>query len=301
MKSLWLLFLSFSLLFSFEYGLEPKRVGSDVYCFFGKAEVMDRHNNGNMSNSCFVDMGKSYIVIDSGPTYIYAKEAYAAMKKIKDLPISYVIDTHVHDDHWLGNSYYKTLGAKLIGSKSFATLPKAEVTRMQRRISKEAYRHTQQTYPEILVDKSMVLTIGGKKVFIRSVNAKAHTSDDLYVYIPHLKALFAGDLIFNGRLPSLRDGNINRWLETLEELKKIDARYVIGGHGEVTTPKAIDFTYEYLKELKDEVQDALDNGDSLGEAVERITMPEYKHVPFYNSIHRQNVETAYRTLEWEDE
>ena len=298
---LWLLSLSFSLLFSFEYGLEPKKAGSDVYCFFGKAEVMDRHNNGNMSNSCFVDMGKSYIVIDSGPTYLYAKEAYTALKKIKNLPVSYVIDTHVHDDHWLGNSYYATIGAKLIGPKNFKTLPKLETTRMQRRISKEAYEHTKQIFPSILVEKQMTLTVDGKKVFIKSVNAKAHTSDDLYVYIPHIKTLFAGDLVFSGRLPSLRDGDINGWLKVLAQLRQIDARYVIGGHGEIVTQKAIDFTYDYLSELKDEVEESLDNGDTLGQAVERITMPEYKHVPFYDAIHRQNVETAYRALEWEDE
>ncbi len=88
-----------------------------------------------MVNSCFVNMGTSYLVIDSGPTFQYAKQAYDKIKQIDNLPISYVINTHTHDDHWLGNSYYKTLNTKIIGSSAFKELPKAELTRMQRRIS----------------------------------------------------------------------------------------------------------------------------------------------------------------------
>jgi len=302
LKSFLLSIVLFHSLLSYDYKLQPIKVGeSAAHCFFGLPEVMDEHNNGNMSNSCFVNLGNSYLVIDSGPTYQYAAQAYKKMKNLKNLPVSYVIDTHVHDDHWLGNSYYITLGAKIIGSKAFKELPKPEQTRMQRRISPEAYKRTTQVFPTIFVDKEKVLNINGNKVYIKSVNHKAHTESDLYVYIPSQKIVFVGDLVFNQRLPSLRDGDINGWIEALQEIKKMNVEYIVGGHGENRDKKAVDFTYNYLKTLRNEVKKRLDDGEDIADVVNEVKMKEYKNVPFYDSIHRQNVETAYRMLEWESE
>ncbi|HFB53179.1 MAG TPA: MBL fold metallo-hydrolase, partial [Sulfurimonas autotrophica] len=263
--------------------------------------VMDKRNNGNMSNSCFVNMGTSYLVIDSGPTFQYAAQAYEKMKKIKNLPVSYVINSHVHDDHWLGNGFYKAQGAQIIGLATFQELPKEEMTRMQRRISAEAYKGTTQVYPTLFVAKEKIFTINGKQVDIKSVNHKAHTANDLFVYIPSENIVFAGDLVFNERLPSLRDGNIDGWIAALEKLKKMDVKYVVGGHGDVVDKAAILFTYNYLTQLRDAVKKRLDVGEDIGDVVNEVVMPEYKNIPFYDSIHRQNVESVYRTLEWEDE
>ena len=301
MKSFLLSIVLVNSLLSFDYKLQPEEVSKSVYCFFGLPEVMDEHNNGNMSNSCFVNFGNSYLVIDSGPTYQYAAQAYKKMKNLKNLPVSYVIDTHMHDDHWLGNSYYVKLGAKIIGSKAFKELPILDQTRMQRRISPEAYKGTTQVFPTIFVNKEKVLEINHKKVYIKSVNHKAHTNSDLYVYIPSEKIVFVGDLVFNQRLPSLRDGDINGWLEALEQIKKMSVTYIVGGHGTNVDKKAVDFTYNYLKTLRDEVKKRLDDGEDIADVVNDVKMKKYKDVPFYDSIHRQNVEHVYRTLEWEDE
>ncbi len=301
MKSFLLSIVLVNSLFSFDYKLQPKEISSDIHCFFGLPEVMDKHNNGNMSNSCFVTMGSSYLVIGSGPTYQYAMQAYNKMKKIKDLPVSYVTNSHVHDDHWLGNGFYKQHHAKIIGSIAFKELSKLDKTRMQKRISAEAFKGTTQELPTLFVDKKKILYIDGIKVIIQGVNHKAHTNSDLFVYIPSKRVVFAGDLVFNERLPSLRDGNINGWIEALDGLKKMDVDYIIGGHGDVVSKRSVDFTYNYLTTLRSEVKRRLDDGEEIGDVVNEVVMPEYKNVPFYNSIHKQNVEHVYRTLEWEDE
>ena len=301
MKSLAFLIINFQILLAFNYSLEPKNAGAATQCFFGLPQVMDEHNNGNISNSCFVNMGTSYLVIDSGPSYSYAKEAYDKIKTIKNLPISYVVNTHVHDDHWLGNSYYKEIGAKIIGSSDFKTLPILEKTRMQMKISKDAYEKTTQTYPEVFVEKEKILEINGEKVYIKSVNKKAHTRSDLFIYIPSKKIVFVGDLVFNERLPSIRDGDVSGWLKALEELKSMDVDYIVGGHGSVVSKKSVDFTYNYLKTLKKEVSILMEEGEEIGDVVNKVKMLEYKDVNFYDSMHRQNVEQTYRMLEWENE
>lgn len=302
MKSLLLslLFIN-SLLFSYDYKLQPQEVVSGkTYCFFGHSEVMDEHNNGDISNSCFVNMGTSYLVIDSGSTFSYAQQAYEKIKKIKNLPISYLINTHEHDDHWLGNSYYQTLGVKIIGSSAFKELPFEEQTRMQKNVSKEAYKNTKQIHPTIFVEDEKVLDFDGKKVFIKSVNHKAHSGSDLYIYIPSQKIVFAGDLVFNDRIPSVRDGDVSGWIEALDTIRALRAEYIVGGHGKMVTKESLNMTYEYLTQLKTQVSKLLDEGVDIAEVVNRVTMDKFKNLKLYKALHKKNVEATYRMLEWEE-
>ncbi len=302
MRSLGLLLMTATLVFAFEYGLVPVKVNEKVYCFFGKPEVMDTINNGNMVNSCFIDTGRSWLVTDSGPTYLYAKEAHRLINQIKNMPVSHVINTHTHDDHWLGNGYFLSAGATILGSTEFKDHVNAnETPRMAHRISPEAYSSTVPTIPTQFIRKDDVLHIDKMEIQIHYVDHKAHTQNDLFVYIPELKTLFGGDLIFNDRLPSLRDGSITGWIKTLEQMKKMDVNTVVGGHGRLSDVAAFEMTYSYLCELRDEIKDAIEKEIEIAEAVKSIKMQKYKDIAFYNEIHRQNVEVAYRMLEWADE
>lgn len=301
MKSLLIITVFIHSLLAYDYSLEPKKISETTHCFFGLSEVMDERNNGNMSNSCFVNMGTSYLVIDSGPTYSYALQAYEKMKEIKNLPISYVINTHVHDDHWLGNAYYAEIGVKIIGSSAFKDEEKVEMTRMQKRITSEAYAKTTQEFPSVFVENTMILDIDEKKVHLISVNKKAHTDSDLLVYIPNEKMVFVGDLVFNDRLPSIRDGNLKGWVKALDEVRLMDVNFIIGGHGKIVDRSSVDMTYNYVKTLKEKVTAFIEDGEDIADVINMVKMEEFKDINLYDTMHRQNVEIAYRMLEWESE
>lgn len=302
MKILWALWLGITSALAFEYGLEPVRVDQGIYCFIGKPEVMDRTNNGNMVNSCYVDTGRHWLVIDSGPTYAYAKEAYARMQEIKKVPAGLVIDTHVHDDHWLGNGYFIGRGVDVIGPAYFKkAVNPDETTRMEKRISKRAFAGTEITLPTRYVVGDETLKLDDTEIRLIRVDHRAHTPEDLLVYLPKVATLFAGDLVFNDRMPSLRDGDINGWIAALEMIRNMPLRHVIGGHGAQTDAKATDMTYNYLVGLRTRVREAIENGIGIAEATRTIELDRYRSVALYDEMHAQNVEAAYRMLEWEDE
>ncbi|QOY52463.1 MBL fold metallo-hydrolase [Candidatus Sulfurimonas baltica] len=299
MKFLLLNVLLLNSLFAFEYTLSETKVNSNTYCFFGLPEVMNEVNNGNISNSCYVNMGDSYIVIDSGPSYLYAKSTHAKMKEIKDLPISYLINTHGHDDHYLGNAYYKEIGVEIVGSKEFKNVEKVQETRMQSKISKEAYAGTTQVFPSTFVDGAKVLELNGIKIYLEAVDKRAHSNSDIFIHIPQYETVFAGDLVFSERIPVIRDGNLRNWIEALEKIKTINVKYIIGGHGEIVDKSSIDATYRYLTNLTQKVALALENGVELDDAVESIKMEDFKEYKTYYEQHKPNVAIAYRKLEWE--
>ncbi|MBD3823789.1 MAG: MBL fold metallo-hydrolase [Epsilonproteobacteria bacterium] len=298
MKSLFLSAIVFHSLFSFTYDIKPVKVAEGIHCYFGAPEVMDRVNNGNMVNSCFVDLGSSYLVIDSGPTYLYAKQATAEMQKIKKQKVSYVINTHIHDDHWLGNGYYQESGAEIIGPKIFANTTKSKETRMQKRISKEAYAKTEEVFPSKIVEGQKQLELEGVNIIFKAYDKKAHSENDMTVFIPSKRVVFAGDLVFNERIPSLRSGDINHWIKVLESINAMDVDFVIGGHGHAVSKDSTKATLEYLTTLKALILKQMEEGADIADVVKNSDLPAFQSYKLYDMMHRQNVEAAYRMLEW---
>lgn len=291
--------LSFTLS-AYEFDLKPKQLAPDVVCFFGVPEAMNTTNNGNMVNTCYLDTAKSYVVIDSGSSYAYARSAFNAMQRIKPLPVSLVINTHVHDDHWLGNGFFAQMGVKVLGSDDF--LHNADThtpTRMQTHISPEAYAKTVPTLPNEIISSDENITIGDQSIELHMMRHKAHTTKDMIVFVPKANVIFAGDLVFNDRLPSLKGGDINGWISALDEIKSYKATTIIGGHGYKTDANALDMTYGHLTQMRTEIRKCLESGLSIDDTMNTVIMNEYKTLRLYDTLHRANVESAYRTLEWE--
>lgn len=287
---------------AFEYDLTPVKVSEDVHCFFGAPENITQENGGNMVNTCFVQTKEGFVVIDSGPTFGYAQEAYAQMQKIKNLPVKVVINTHEHDDHWLGNSFYKSKGALLMGPRTYEqnVIPGMS-TRMQRSVGEETYTGTKVVKLDKIVDTHYAFTLGDMVFELKKLVEKAHTQGDLVVYLPQKKVIFTGDLVFNDRLSSIRDGSIIGSLKALDLIDSMQAQVIVGGHGYVTDANATVSLRRYLSEMKKQILEALSNDVSIDQITKHVTMPEYKNMKLYDVLHDRNVFEAYRELEMYDE
>ena len=271
--------------------------------------MITKENGGNMVNSCYVRTKEGYVVIDSGPTFLYAQNAYTVMQKIDALPVKYVITTHEHDDHWLGNSFYKSQGALLIGPRTYEQSiagkehsMRAEETRMARIVTKETFKGTAIVALDRVVDETPYLfTLGGVKFEVNRLVEKAHTKSDLVVHMPEKKVVFTGDLVFNERLTSIRDGSIIGSLKAIEALEKLEADTIITGHGTMTDKSATARQKAYLSQMKEEVLKAIDEGIGLDKITQVVKMEAYKSEGMYEVLHNSNVLKAYTELEMYDE
>lgn len=74
-------------------------------------------------NTIFIIGKKETIVVDSNISSEYTKAVLAALRKITDKPVRYVINTHWHEDHIMGNRVYRDAfpNAEFIGHKSTLT------------------------------------------------------------------------------------------------------------------------------------------------------------------------------------
>ncbi len=289
---------------AFDYKLQAKKVSENVWCFFGAIEGPTKENAGNMVNSCYIKTKEGYLVMDTGPSYQFAKQSYEVMQKIEKLPVKYVVNSHEHDDHWLGNDFYKQkFGTYLIGPESININYKdGDKTRMYNVLPANAIEGTRIIKLDKTPKKPYTLSIGGEEFRIIPMDTKAHTGDDIFIYMPKRKVLFAGDLVMNGRITSNRHGSVIGQIKALAMMKKLDWDVMIPGHGFITDATAMDEAELYFKLTKQRVLEAIEEGLDATQINEAVKLIEFKDKAMYDILNPQNIAVAFEELEMlEDE
>jgi quinoprotein relay system zinc metallohydrolase 2 len=276
--------------------------GRGVFVHLGRPLPVDAPGHDDIANIGFIVGGKCVAVIDTGGSMRIGRELRAAVRKNTQTPICYVINTHVHMDHVLGNAAFKNDGPSFVGSAALA-----EAMARSRDFFVKEYAGdldsppgAQQIIgPDRLVEQELTLDLGGRQLRLRAW-PKAHTDCDLTVYDMESGTLWTGDLLFRERLPAL-DGSLKGWLLVLGELAQMPVKMAVPGHGPLThdLTSAIVPERRYLQALADDVRADIAQAKPLEDAIEHAAAAEKPRWLLWDSVHPRNVVRAYEELEWE--
>ena len=143
-------------LFGQTYDLKPIHITKDIACVIGDLNPPTKENNGFVSNMCYVNIGDSLVVLDAGPTYKFAEDFYALMKKeYPKLEVSHVVLSNFHDDRIQGASFFQERKAKIIGYKNINDDIKENLDkfdRMKMILPAEVLNKTKLIYADTLVE-----------------------------------------------------------------------------------------------------------------------------------------------------
>ena len=232
--------------FGFDYHLEPYSVTAGISCMFGLHEKVSPINGGRVVNTCYIETSKGYAVIDSGPTYSYAKQAYNAMQKKKPLPVKYVINTSSQEVNILGSEFYKNMGAKIISPTSYKAMLKHKKLQIATKISADTFAKTKLVASDGYINRYKKLSIGGTDIIIR--NLEKGSSRNLIVSVPKFKTLFAGNYIYNQTKLSLGEHkSFLSWNKAIKKIESMKWNYIISSHGTKIRRTALNSTKSYLK------------------------------------------------------
>jgi quinoprotein relay system zinc metallohydrolase 2 len=261
---------------------------------------------GRVANSGFVVGERCIAVIDAGGSPTAARTLLAAIRTISPLPLCYVIATHVHPDHVMGNDALADANAPQPGPQgvghhrlaaSLAARAPYYLRTMRRDFAAADAAHSV-TPPAIAVHDRLELDLGGRTLALRAWPT-AHTDTDLTVFDRASGTLWLGDLVFAGHLPVL-DGKLLGWRAVLRELRNIEATRAVPGHGAVMHhwPADADRTEAYLDRLEADVRRALRDGLSLSQTVARLGDASPDGWLLVQEFQRRNITAAYAELEW---
>lgn len=301
-----LLAVCFLLLAKLSYAtpLSLESLGDGVYVHHGVHEDMSEGYHGDICNVSFVVGTKGIAVIDTGGSLKVGQALHEAIRGVSNLPILYVINTHVHPDHIFGNAAFIQDKPTFIGH---IKLPDAMERRRETymRINQQwqgdAFAGSEIVKPTQLVKDTTTLDLGDRKLVLTAYPT-AHTNTDLTVFDQKSSTLWMGDLLFVERTPSI-DGDIKGWLSVINELKTHEAQNAIPGHSDSLKNDnwKADLNNEerYLWTLLNDVRASIKKGEPMEKALDKAASSEQSYWKLFNIINRRNVNAIYPALEWE--
>ncbi|MDH5358498.1 MAG: quinoprotein relay system zinc metallohydrolase 2 [Gammaproteobacteria bacterium] len=280
-------------------------IASGIYYHQGAHEEASEKNIGAIANVGFIIGDRCVAVIDSGGSFREGSYLRQAIKQHSDLPICYVINTHVHPDHMFGNAAFKQDHPEYIGHEK---LPSALTARQVyfaqtfKEILGEAYTGTEFISPTTMVniDQSITIDLGNRPLTLTAYTT-AHTDHDLTVLDHNTKTLWTGDLLFIERIPVL-DGSINGWIQTMQQLKAMELNHVIPGHGPASSDQwqqGLSNQLRYFTVLRDKIRTVIADFGTIEEASNRVGNEEQPYWELFEYYHRRNVTASFVELEWE--
>ena len=269
------------------------------------------HKTGGYAicNSGIVDLGDQTLVFDCFISPEAARDLKKTAVELTGHKVKYLINSHFHNDHIRGNQVFTD--AEIISTERTKELIeenepeelKWEAEVVDQRIKttleqmsaetdsfkleedkmwlgyykaiKESLDEYKITPPNVFLKDTMLIK-GNKREAILFTEGKGHTESDIVLWLPKEKILFAGDILFVECHPWLGDGFAADWVNYLNDLKKLNANFIVPGHGPVGNNQNIEQMISYINIITNLVDNAIEKNVTKDELKAAVIPDEYK-------------------------
>ncbi|MBI2283169.1 MAG: MBL fold metallo-hydrolase [Bacteroidetes bacterium] len=241
----------------------------------------------------FYQSEDGYAVVDSqfpDP----ARHVIEELKKHKEMPFRFLINTHHHGDHTGGNISFKDIAEHVVGHENCLA--------NYQRVSEQAKNTDKQLFQDITFSKGWKQKIGKERIHAYYFGA-AHTNGDAIIHFEQANIAHMGDLLFNQLAPFIdrsAGANIQSWISVMQKAQKTfdkDTLFIFGhaGDPEKVTGSLNDLAAfeDYLKKLLDFVDSQIKAGKSKDEIIKAKEIPG---ISWKNSGAERSLTAAYEEL-----
>ncbi|MEV4510290.1 MBL fold metallo-hydrolase [Dactylosporangium sp. NPDC049525] len=220
-----------------------REIGDGVYAY------VQPDGGWCVNNAGLVHDGDAALLVDTAATHARALALRDAVRGITPRPPGVVVNTHHHGDHTLGNAVFAPP----------ATVVTHAATRHDMAARGTALRHVWPdvdwgeqplVLPDLTFTERLTVHVGRSEVRLWHPGP-AHTNGDVVAWLPAQRVLFTGDIVMPGHTPFVLMGSVHGSLHAVAALAALEPEVVVGGHGPVAGPEAIEATTAYLRWLDD--------------------------------------------------
>ncbi len=189
----------------------------------------------------------------------------AAVREQSDLPIRFLVNTHMHPDHTGGNENFGRMGTLIFGHDNVR--------------SQMAAADYAEEPPLITFSDDMSFHINGETVRAFKV-PNAHTNGDVFIKFEGSNVVHTGDVYRTTTYPYIDMSNGGSFLGTIKALAVLmdvsdEATRIVPGHGVVSNAAEVKVVHDMLRVISDRVEQAIDDGKSLQEVQSAGLTTEY--------------------------
>jgi len=231
-------------------------VASDVY--FHEGDVSDTADA--VCNNGWI-MFEDYVLVVDANFPAGAKLMISKIRALTDKPIRFAFDTHHHGDHAYGNQIFVDNGGVPVAHtgvveemKRYETGYYGNQPGRWESATKDRpdLKTTKLKPPSVLFSKDLIFDDGKHRVELMHLGV-AHTHGDAVAWLPKERILFTGDMCVNGPFNFVGDGDVGKWIATLDAARKLDAKVVCTGHGPRSTAAVLQDQQAFFAALREQV------------------------------------------------
>jgi glyoxylase-like metal-dependent hydrolase (beta-lactamase superfamily II) len=282
-----------------------QQVSPSAWYVQGESALGSAVNRNFISNAGFVVTPAGVVVIDALGSPQLARDLIAEVRRHTAQPITHVVLTHYHADHIYGLQEFQAIGAKIIAHRGGQQYMHSDTAQSRLAVSRIDLAPwidgaTRLVPADDWIDGPRELVLGGVRLRLQPVGP-AHTPEDLVVFLPGERVLFAGDIVFRGRLPFVGQADSRQWIAALDTLLAYDAAVVVPGHGPRSSSarEDMELTRDYLAYLRQTMGKAARSMEPFEEAYQQADWSRFEKLPLFRSANRMNAYNTYLLMEHE--
>jgi cyclase len=281
-----------------------------------------------VSNAGIIDLGEKTLIFDTFINPLAAEDLQKAADSLTHHKISYVVNSHYHDDHIQGNQVFPPDADIISTSWTRDEIQKeepeqikwdqenipAEIKSMQQKLAdandslskanikryinyliaiKTALPILKIRLPNVTFDKELI--IHGTKRDVQLITwGKGHTGSDCILNLPQDNIVFAGDLLFVKTNPYLSDGSLDDWERDLRNIDRLNPQIIVPGHGPLGNDVSLSILTDYFQSLRNLVTEMIKEGKTIDDISDK-QIPSPYNTWAYPSFFKSNVEFLYNS------
>ncbi|HLW04275.1 MAG TPA: MBL fold metallo-hydrolase [Azoarcus sp.] len=288
----------------FAMDMTPVKVGTHSWYVLGESGMASAVNEGFMSNAGFVVTDEGVVVFDALGTPALGEQLIEEIGKITDQPIRRVIISHYHADHYYGLQAFKAQGIEMWAHRAAQAVPASDeaaerLEQRRRDLFPFVDENTVPTPADVWFDDDGVEFVMGDVTLRVIFVGPTHAPEDVVMHVVEDDVIFAGDLLFRGRVPFVGNADTRGWLLALDRLLELDAKVLVPGHGPVSkNPQAdLTLTRDYLRFLRKTMGEAVADLKSFDEAYADTDWSAWEKLPAFREANRLNAYNVFLQME----
>ena len=280
-------------------------------------------------NAGIIDNGRETIIFDTFLSPEAAEEILHLVDELNLSPITYVINSHWHNDHIRGNQvfpdsvkiistsktaeiialrepmeiasekeyapsqlkYYDSLLTNFKGDKTSRDYQEILMWKPYFEELSESHEKVKTRLPNMLIDESYEFNGPSRKVQL-IIKGEGHTESDLMLYLPDENILFSGDIIFNKCHPYMGHGSIKGLKKWYNYMNTLGIETIIPGHGEIGSKQVILSMTDYIETIE-KLADSLHNEQQPILSTYSTNIPQDYKEWWFSEFFGSNVNLAY--------
>lgn len=286
----------------FPYTFE--KVADNTWVMHGPLELPNPENKGFMNNPGIVKTSAGLVIIDPGSTLQVGENVLLEIKKVSELDIVAIFNTHIHGDHWLANQAIKAAYPEVIiygHTEMLAEIENGEGdnwVNLMDSMTEGASKGTIVVGPDNAVNNSDVIKVGETQFKIHHYGI-SHTKTDIMIEVVENSVVFLGDNVLSLRIPRTSDGTFQGNISTIKTILERKIKTYVPGHGPTGDRVMVENYLNYLTQIYKAAQTAfaedLDSSDVL--AITKETTASYKNWSGYDDLLGPQGAQAYSEVE----